>query len=75
MIKYKDLNGNSGVTAYDDRIDSIVVRFNDGAEYLYNTVKPGARHISQMKHLAKSGKGLSTYISQFVRSNYYRKLK
>jgi hypothetical protein len=68
--RYKSLDENSGVVAYEIGPDFIKVRFRDGPIYVYNDVRPGAAHVEQMKVLARTGKGLSTYISQHVKSLY-----
>jgi hypothetical protein len=64
----------TGVTGYELTDNGIILRFKDGELYLYDDVKPGKRHIEQMKQLAKIGKGLSTYVNQYVRDNYRGKL-
>ena len=72
MTRYKS-DHETGVVAY--RIDDggITVQFQDGSFYLYDHKKPGAADVKEMKTLAKTGAGLSTYISQHVRENYKRK--
>ena len=72
MTRYKS-DHESGVVAYHIDDDSITVQFQDGSFYLYDNQKPGALHVREMKKLAKTGSGLSTYISQHVRENYKRK--
>lgn len=73
MERYKNLHGNSGVEAYEIRPHSIVVRFKDKWNYLYNDEKLGAEIIDKMKQLALQGAGLSTYISTNVKDNYAQK--
>jgi hypothetical protein len=70
---YKNVNGSSGVIAYETGTDFIKVRFTDGTIYHYSYQKPGKQHVERMKKRASAGKGLSTYISQFVREKYERK--
>ena len=70
MIRYKNLEGHSGVTAYEAGPDSIRVQFTDDRVYLYTYKSAGKRIIEKMKELAKTGKGLSTYISQKVKDKY-----
>ena len=70
MKKYKGLSGDSGVIAYQLGDESIRVKFVDGAVYTYSYVSTGRVHIEQMKVLAESGRGLSTYISKYVRDKY-----
>lgn len=69
MEIYRNLKGASGVIAFEIGDDYIKVRFRDGI-YLYNYEKPGRSHVEQMKLLATAGKGLSTYISKYIRDNY-----
>ena len=74
MKRYRNLNGNSGVVAYEIADDAIKVRFNDGITYLYTYDSSGRRAIEKMKTLAQDGQGLSTFISQHVREAYAAKL-
>lgn len=73
MIPYKNSAGNSGVVAYETGADRINVKFADGVTYVYTNKSAGAATIGQMKELAKSGSGLSTYISTTVREKFERK--
>lgn len=69
MENYKNLNGNSGITAYEIGADFIVVRFKDkdGLEdYTYTNRVTGMSKLATMKRLAKGGKGLATYINKDV---------
>ena len=70
MTRYKNLEGHSGVTAYEAGPESISVQFTDDRVYLYTYKSAGKRIIEKMKGLAEAGKGLSTYISQKVRDKY-----
>jgi hypothetical protein len=72
--RYESSTGDSGVVSYDVGPDSITLQFKDGAVYLYTYEKPGKDHVERMKHLAKSGKGLSTYVSRNVRDSHARQL-
>ena len=74
MEKYKSIAGNSGVIAYEAGADFIKIKFIDGSVYLYSYRNPGKVHVEHMKMLAKKGRGLSTYISRYVRVNYEEKL-
>jgi hypothetical protein len=74
MERYQNLEGNSGVIAYETGEGSIAVQFKD-ATYLYTNASTGAGKIKRMQALAKSGKGLSTFISKYVRENYEKKLR
>jgi hypothetical protein len=62
MKAYKDINGDSGVTAYDYGDDWIRVQFKDGKSYEYLASKIGKTHISAMRALADDGDGLNSYI-------------
>lgn len=75
MKPYKNLSGNSGVAAYEIGEDYIKVKFRDGDVYLYNYSVTGKFNVERMKKLAEEGKGLSTFISRYVRKNYAEKLK
>ena len=70
---YPDDGHQTGVLAYSLDKDSITVLFREGWLYLYDSDRPGARHVKNMKDLARQGSGLSTYISQHVRENYKKK--
>jgi hypothetical protein len=65
MQPYRNLAGNSGVAAFEILRAGIKVRFKNGATYLYDEHTPGKVHVDEMKRLALSGRGLSTYVSQF----------
>jgi hypothetical protein len=73
MKQYKRLNGDSGVTHYEWGTDHITVQFVDGTRYRYSYAIPGRKHVEAMKKLARDGKGLSTYISVYVRDKYESK--
>ena len=77
MLAYKDKSGTSGVLAYEVRGDQMYVIFKTEPEaiYVYNDMKPGKRHVEEMKKLAVNGRGLSTYISVNVRGNFANKLE
>ena len=70
MKKYGRLSGDSGVVAYQVKDEALLVRFVDGRVYTYSYDSPGREHVEQMKALAKTGKGLATYISKYVGANY-----
>ena len=75
MEKYQNLAGDSGIAAYQIESDSVTVQFNDGATYLYNYKSAGRHHIEAMKALATAGRGLSGYISKYVKERYAAKLR
>ncbi|MCD9032216.1 hypothetical protein LDO32_10825 [Luteimonas sp. Y-2-2-4F] len=74
LRRYADRSGRSGVAAYALLPDGLLVRFVDGGLYLYDAVRPGARHVAQMRRLAGEGEGLATYISRHVGTNYRARL-
>lgn len=74
MERYRDVDGDSGVAAYEIGDNSITVKFKDGAVYLYTDASAGPRHIEQMKRLARAGDGLNSYINLHVKKRYARKL-
>jgi hypothetical protein len=75
MQRYGNKNRQSGVSAYETGGDFIRVRFVNGGVYEYNHEKPGRIHVKRMKNLAAQGRGLSTYISQRIKSRYFAKIK
>lgn len=62
MKAYRDINGDSGVSAYDYGDDWIKVQFKGGAVYEYRAAKIGQANINNMKRLADGGDGLNSYI-------------
>jgi hypothetical protein len=72
---YRGLSGSSGVKAYGQHGDSLALQFQDKKVYLYDRTRPGVRHVAAMKKLSPTGRGLTTYVNQHVRSNYVKKLK
>ena len=74
MKRYRGADGDSGVAAYECGPDWITIRFRRGGTYLYDTERPGTRHVLAMQRLAESGDGLNTYINQHVRDNYSKRL-
>jgi hypothetical protein len=75
MQKYKALNIDTGVIAYEISTDSITIKFRDGSEYLYTNKSAGKSTIAEMKLLAQKGEGLTTYINKRVREHYQSKLR
>lgn len=75
MQHYKDLGGDSGISAYETGPDSITVQFKDGSTYLYNYASAGSSAIETMKQLAASGDGLNAYINRSVKKGYASKLR
>ncbi|MDE1183335.1 hypothetical protein [Paraburkholderia sp.] len=75
MKRYLNLDGQSGVDAYETGDDYIDVRFRAGTVYTYTSASVGARHLAALKRLAAQGRGLATYISSHrdVHDNYASK--
>lgn len=75
MTPYKNLGGNSSVESYEIAENSIHVRFKSGAQrnYLYDSIRPGMAVVNSMKQLAIQGRGLNSYISTTVKSNFSKK--
>ena len=74
MHRYRNTSRESGVAAYDIDTDSITIQFTGGDRYLYTERSAGAENIAKMQELAREGRGLSTFISQHIRSRYAHKL-
>lgn len=75
MTKYKNLSGKSGVVAYEYTETSIIIEFQRGSTYEYNSIKPGIDSVRKLIKLADAGQGLSGYISEAIGKNYYRRIK
>lgn len=74
MERYRNLQGNSGITSYTIGRNSIIVAFKGGHTYKYNYAVTGKEHVQNMKTLAREGRGLSTYISRYVKDLYAEQL-
>jgi len=70
MRPYPNQSGVSGVIAYETGPDFIDVRFRSGTVYRYTPASAGTWQFKKMKQLAKTGRGLSTFISRFVKDGY-----
>lgn len=73
MERYRDIGGDSGVSAYETGPDYIRVQFSTGAVYRYTYASAGARNVEHMKRLAAAGDGLNAFINRHVRKGYERK--
>ncbi len=73
MERYKNLGGNSGISAYENGSDFIRVQFSDGAIYRYTYASAGSGNIEHMKALAMQGQGLNAFINTTVRKDYAEK--
>lgn len=74
MKRYRNLDGNSGVAAYECGDGFIRIRFVNGETYEYTDEVTGRAHVANMRKLAQAGLGLATYVSRFVHDAYARKL-
>ena len=73
MVAYKNLNGNSGVAAYDIGPDFIDVKFHNTIKiYQYSYASAGRPNIEHMKKLANEGRGLNSFIMKNVRTLYVK---
>lgn len=63
MKAYRDVDGDSGVIAYEYGDDFIRVQFESGKIYTYHESSIGSAHLAAMKSLADSGDGLNAYIN------------
>lgn len=70
MIKYKNLNRDSGVFAFEIGIDYIIVHFTTGKNYMYSHRSAGIDKVNRMFTLANAGRGLNSYINKFAKFNY-----
>lgn len=73
MKTYKDIDGDSGVVAYEYGADFIRVQFSTGAIYLYTYNSASRQNIEKMKQLADGGDGLNAFINTTVRKNYEKR--
>jgi hypothetical protein len=67
---YRNKSGNSGVLAYETGKTFIRIKFIEGELYTYSFKSAGKEHVERMKELAEQGKGLSGYISKYVKDHY-----
>ena len=74
MKTYTNKKGNSGVKAYENGIDYIIVQFGDWY-YLYTIHIPGVQEVKEMKRLAEDSEDLSTYITQNIKTKFEKKSK
>ena len=70
LTAYRNRGGDCGVAAYALLDDALIVRFDDGATYLYGPVRPGRHHVGRMKSLALAGRGLGAYIRRYARDKH-----
>lgn len=72
MQAYRNLSGKSGIVQYETGVDWIEVVFDSGQfrVYRYTIGSAGIIHIERLKHLARQGHGLNSYINTHVRERY-----
>ncbi len=75
MERYKNLSGQSNVVGFESGPGSITVQFASGTHrnYVYDANRPGPVMVAEMQKLAAAGRGLDSYISRVVKSNFSRK--
>jgi hypothetical protein len=71
--RYRDIQGDSGVVAYETGPDYIRMTFKHGGTYVYDYASSGKFEVELMKGLADSGDGVATFISKFVKARYARR--
>ena len=69
MKLYQDLNGNSGIQAYEIFENAIDIQFTSGSVYTYTRQNLGEVNFEVMKALAEAGAGLCRFINK-VRNSY-----
>lgn len=74
MTRYRNRGGNSGVKSFEIGDTFIKITLSSGETYVYDYSSPGKNHVEKMKILALAGKGLSTYISRYVKESYSEKI-
>lgn len=68
MIKYRDVDGDSGVQEYELGDDYIKVQFKGTSKiYTYSYQKAGKENVEIMKKLAPNGTGLNSFINTDVK--------
>jgi hypothetical protein len=75
MQRYKNLEGHSGVVAWQEALGALAVKFVNGDIYIYTDESTGRVTLAQMAALARAGRGLSTFIARYVRERYAEKIK
>ncbi len=74
MEQYLNYSGESGVQEFEIGPEFIVLRFKRSpTRYLYDYFSAGKERVLEMVRLAKTGRGLATYVSRHVNGMYARK--
>ena len=73
MERYKNSSGHSGIHSFELRPEAIAVKFS-GTEcvYVYSYRSAGNTFVEKMKLLARSGRGLNSFIQTNARRLYER---
>lgn len=73
MTYYSDIDGDSGVLAYEIGIDYIDVQFKGTSKiYRYSYQSADRENVETMKELAQSGNGLNSFINKNVKYRYVK---
>ena len=75
MEKYRNTNGDSGVSAYTIGANYIQVEFSTGSIYEYDYSVTGKENVETMKILARAGSGLNGFINTSVKFKYSKKIR
>lgn len=71
MVKYRNSGGKSGVDSYEIGKDYITIKFiRTSKTYTYSYRRAGKSNVEEMKILAINGKGLNSFINEYVRNLY-----
>ncbi|HET7556540.1 MAG TPA: hypothetical protein VFK08_00545 [Rhodanobacteraceae bacterium] len=73
MQVHANLSGNPG-EAFELRQRAIAVEPAGGQGCLYDDAHAGHERIRRMRRMARTGRGLSTYISREIRGDYAERL-
>ncbi len=69
--RYLDLDGDSGIHAYEIGDTYIRVQFDRTFKiYTYSYRSAGAARVEDMKQLARNGDGLNSYIMRYAKTLY-----
>lgn len=67
MERYRNIDCDSGVQAFEIGQDYIKIQFLTGTPYIFSYINTGSENIEIMKRLAKSGEGLNAFINTVVK--------
>ncbi|GAA6190345.1 hypothetical protein NBRC116597_02640 [Phaeobacter sp. NW0010-22] len=75
MPRYRDVDHDSNVFAYEVGQNFIDVEFKGGATYRYSLASVGAEALQTMIALAEAGEGLNSFINRRVRKSFETRLR